>query len=168
MQSEPARELHVGYSIIKSLGFTLLGAGMTYLSAAIAFHQLQNISVGAFGELFGYVGTLVFGAATCFNLWRVATSRRDIVVLTDAGLLDTRVTKGPVPWPAIRAVKPWRFRSLRAILIDADPKVIESLSRRAKSRPDSISIVCNGLNISQKDLVDAINARVATAPAGGN
>ena len=96
---------------------------------------------------------------------RAITPRRDIIVLSDAGLHDTRATKAPLPWAAILTVTAWRSGPARYVSVAADPNLIERLKRSAKISSDYISILCNGLNISQKELAEAIEARRTAAPS---
>lgn len=156
-------------SPVKLFGLTLLGMGMTVLSAAIA---LQYISVedGSFNQFMGWIGMLFFGLATAIGISRLFTFNKAVMTLSPAGLHDTRISARPVPWDAIEDFGVWEMQRQKIIVISVPPETESSIgltrmarwSRAANTKlgADGLCFSAAGLSMSHAELLSSIGERV--------
>ncbi len=162
-------ELRIGYSKWRLAGRALLSAGMSLLCAGMALHWLPHIPRGSNEEFFGYLGMALFGVGAALSLWRLATEKGDVIVLSPFGLTDTRIAAEPIPWAAIRDIGVHTIKRQKFIVISVEPRGEAALTRtgianwsRAASRwlgVDGQCMTASGLKISHDALLNAVLQR---------
>lgn len=168
-------ELRIGYSKRTLAGLALSSAIMSMLCAALAFHWLPDIPLGG-EEFVGYVGMVLFASGVGISLWRLATEKGDVIVLSPLGLTDRRIAPEPIPWASIRDINVHAIKRQKFIVLSVDPRAEAALTQtgmakwsRAANRfvgVDGLCVIAAGLKISHDALLDAILKRWATARSG--
>ena len=162
-------------SLARLMGILDLGVVMTSLSGAIAI-GLIPVENGSFVEFIAWVGVLFFGACTVLISTKLFGGSKPVVTLSSEGLLDTRITRKPIPWSEMEDIGVWASNGQKIIVI-AVPAEIErnvGLSRMArmtrsantKLGADGLCVVTTGLKMSHDELLDAILVRAEEARVG--
>ncbi len=159
-------------SPVKLFGLTILGMGMTVLSALVAFQYIP-VEDGSFNQFMGWLGMLFFGLAAAIGISRLFTFNKTVMTLSPAGLLDTRVSVRPVPWDAIEDFGVWEMQRQKIIVISVPPEMEVSIgmtrmarwsrAANAKLGADGLCFSAAGLSMSHAELLAAIGERVGGA-----
>lgn len=156
-------------AIIVSAAFGLLAATIAVVVAAYGF--------GDFGDDRRAIFTAMFGAFAVLLLWAAATYATElirsdwVVCLDDAGLLDRRLSRVPLPWHDIGGLVPVQHgMQLMLALGVADPRSvpmprnplwrINRLAARMLGNPE-LSVRITGLDIDLFAMMHAIDDRRA-------
>ena len=91
MNPDTPDEVEIGYSSPRMLPLVALAATMTLLSASIAFDWFGDGGLDRYHALAGYVGLIVFGAATCRLIWLLLAARGPVLLIGRYGIRDLRV-----------------------------------------------------------------------------
>jgi hypothetical protein len=176
MAVEASHTVEISGSPWKLLSLSLLGAGMTGLSVAIALQLFPGMRVDAFRQLVGYVGAVFFGFCTVLGFWRLLTSSGPVVTITPAGIRDTRVAKEFIPWTAIQRISTWEYRGQKVMVLAVDPEVERRLTLTAIARwsrapnrtlgADGLCVTAQGLRTDYQTLF-ATSAAHARSAMGG-
>lgn len=163
MMIDTRHAVEIEASPVRMLGLAATGLLMTALSAAMALRALPNVRPGSPAELYGYAGTVFFGACTALLLWRAFTTRGPVVTLTREGIRDRRVAAELIPWSAINDIAVWKYRGQRAMVLVVDPAVEAGLGltrivrwTRGPNRAlgaDGLCVTAQGLKIGFDELL---------------
>ena len=156
-------------SPVKLFALTILGMGMTVLSALVAFQYIP-VEDGSFNQFMGWIGMLFFGLATAIGISRLFTFNKTVVTLSSAGLHDTRVSARPVPWDSIQDIGVWEMQRQKIIVISVPPETEASIgltrmarwsrAANAKLGADGLCFSAAGLSMRHEALLAAIAERV--------
>ena len=161
--------IEVKGSPVKLFGLTILGMGMTVLSALVAF-QFIPVEDGSFNQFMGWIGMLFFGLATAIGISRLFTFNKTVMTLSTAGLHDTRISARPVPWEAIEDFGVWEMQRQKIIVISVLPETEASIgmtrmarwsrAANAKLGANGLCFSAAGLSVGHEALLSAIGERV--------
>lgn len=155
-----------------AIGSLPMAALTGWLASAVAFEGFGDLS--PFGRLvltamFGAFGLLFCGTAATYALARVRP--QVVVALGPDGLHDRRLTREPIPWPAILSLTPLQKGGQLMLLLNvADPKAwpgprhpLWAVNRMAARLAGGGGLAVNvtGLETDLSTLIDAIQRRAA-------
>jgi len=104
MNPDTPDEVEIGYSSPRMLPLVALAATMTLLSASVAFDWFGDGGLDRYHALAGYVGLIVFGAATCRLIWLLLAARGPVLLIGRYGIRDLRVANEFILWDSIADV----------------------------------------------------------------
>lgn len=173
MAIDTSATLEIRGSPWKMLGLCVLGAGMTLLSAAIAFDMLPGANPGLIARILGgWLGLVFFGACTVLIAFRALTTTGPVVKMSRDGITDTRVARRPIPWSAIRGISTWSHQGQQIMVLDVDPAIEAELGLTAMTRwtrkanralgADGLCIASQGLAIGYDEMLGAAVAFAGT------
>jgi hypothetical protein len=168
MTIDTSGAVEIEASPAKLIGVAVIGAVLTALSAAIAFHAFPKVQPGSFAEFTGYVGMPLFAACTLLAVWRAFTSRGPVVTLTPQGILDRRLAPELIPWSAIKDIAVWKHRRQRFMVLMVDPAFEAGLhlTRGVRwSRNANRALGVDGLCVGANDLKIGFEKLLATCLA---
>ncbi len=149
--SKPSDVLEIEFSPGKLIRLTALGFLMTAAAVFVALSAGPSLVA----KLFGYFGTLFFGAATVKSLWLLLSSSGPVVTITPEGIRDTRIAAQFIPWTAITRIWTWRYGSQKAMILVLKPGAAEQLDLTLLARWARIAnplVGVNGLAIGAAEI----------------
>jgi len=138
--------------LVTLLLFSLMSTG---IAAALAFRLFPNMNVDPTATSAGYSGLVFFSFCTVVAIVRLIQQRGPAVTLSPAGLHDRRVTAGPIPWRAIKAIATLQLQRQTVLVVTIDPAEEEhlTLTRVARwTRNANRRLGADGLVISPQGL----------------
>ncbi|MEN3931163.1 STM3941 family protein [Microvirga sp. W0021] len=119
--------------------------------------------------LIGYIGAALFFLFSLLIMRRLLTSNgKDVITISPAGIIDTRIAASIIPWQAILNISTWEYQRQKIIVLTVDPLFEQKLSltrmarmtRTANARlgADGLCITAAGLKTSYDELFGLIVA----------
>ena len=177
MNPDTPDEVEIGYSSPRMLPLVALAATMTLLSASVAFDWFGDGGLDRYHALAGYVGLIVFGAATCRLIWLLLAARGPVLLIGRYGIRDLRVANEFILWDSIADVSTGECRRRKFIVLKITPALEQQLfiskARQAMLHAnramglDGIAISAGGLTADLGSLFDACTAYHMAAKRAG-
>ena len=177
MNPDTPDEVEIGYSSPRMLPLVALAATMTLLSASVAFDWFGDGDLDRYHALAGYVGLIVFGAATCRLIWLLLAARGPVLLIGRYGIRDLRVANEFILWDSIADVSTCECRRRKFIVLKITPALEQQLfiskARQAMLHAnramglDGIAISAGGLTADFGSLFDACTAYHMAAKRAG-
>ena len=127
MNPDTPDEVEIGYSSSRMLPLVALAATMTLLSASVAFDWFGDGGLDRYHALAGYVGLIVFGAATCRLIWLLLAARGPVLLIGRYGIRDLRVANEFILWDSIADVSTGEYRRRKFIVLKITPALEQQL-----------------------------------------
>jgi len=177
MNPDTPDEVEIGCSSSRTLLLGALASTMTLLSASIAFDWFGDGGLDRYHALAGYVGLIVFGAATCRLIWLLLPARGPVLLIGRYGIRDLRVANEFILWDSIVEVSTCEYRRRKFIVLKITPALEQQLfvskARQAMLHAnramglDGIAISAGGLTADFGSLFDACTAYHMAAKRAG-
>jgi hypothetical protein len=133
MNPDTPDEVEIGYSSSRMLPLVALAATMTLLSASIAFDWFGDGGLDRYHALAGYVGLIVFGAATCRLIWLLLAARGPVLLIGRYGIRDLRVANEFILWDSIVDVSTCESRRRKFIVLKITPALEQHLHQQSQA-----------------------------------
>lgn len=166
METDTSRTIEIEGSPTKLVILIACGVAMTGVSVALLF--IPDYRDDWFVWLIGYFGAVFFGLGTLIATVRFLRARAPVVILSPAGIRDTRVSADTIPWRAIRNISTWSFQGQSVMVLAVDPTVERGLRLTIIARwtrKANAALGADGLCVSAAGLKIDYPSLLATAQA---
>ena len=142
----------------------LLAIGAFVFAALCGFLiHTEAATHGSFKEAALYAGIPFFALCGVIGL-RYAGDKGEVVVISPAGIKDTRIASDTIPWHAVRSISVKAIRGQRFIMLDVDPAFEQTMTltrMAAWTKPMNEAIGFKGLAVNPGGLDGSLDQLIA-------